>query len=126
MIKKTESTLETGLEHRVEHTVSAEMSPPHLRGVLATWRLIGLIEDACLDASTPHLPPQQTTVGTRVEISHVGVGRLGERVEVRVTLQKITGGRLLTFAVEARGPAGVIGSGTHQRLVVEKARFEHG
>ena len=41
----------------------------------------------------------------------------------RVRLVKITKQRLLSFDVDVEAPAGVIGTGTHQRLVVERSRF---
>jgi fluoroacetyl-CoA thioesterase len=113
--------LHPGLTHDVHYLVTREMSPPHIDGILATFRLIGLIEDTCLAAVQPLLDEGRTTVGTRVDVTHVGTARTGEHVAVRIRLETVTQGRLLTFAVQVEAPAGVISTGTHQRLVVDRA-----
>jgi fluoroacetyl-CoA thioesterase len=99
------------------------MSPPHIDGILATSRMIGLIEDTCLAAVSPLLEDGQTTVGTRVNVTHVGTAFAGEEVAINVRLVKVTQRRLLSFAVEVVARSGVISTGTHQRLVVDRARF---
>jgi fluoroacetyl-CoA thioesterase len=113
--------LNAGLTHAATYTVTREMSPPHLDGILATFRMIGLIEDTCLAAMHPLLEDAQTTVGTRVDVTHVGTARAGEDVTVRIQLTKVTQQRLLSFEVRVEAPAGVISTGTHQRLVVDRA-----
>jgi fluoroacetyl-CoA thioesterase len=115
--------LAAGLTHQATYSVTREMSPPHIDGILATSRMIGLIEDTCLTAVTPLLEDGQTTVGTRVDVTHVGTALAGEQVTITVRLEKVTQQRLLSFVVNVDAPAGVIGTGTHQRLVVERARF---
>lgn len=112
-----------GLHRTAIYAVTADMSPPHLEGVLSTPRLVGFVEDTCLDALEPHLAPGTTSVGTEIHLHHVGSARAGEEVEVDVHLVKVTGKRLLRFTVEARGPEGVVGSGSHQRLIVDHSRF---
>ena len=115
--------LNPGVTHRATYVVTREMSPPHIDGILATSRMIGLIEDTCLTAVAPLLEDGQTTVGTRVNVTHVGAAVAGEQVTISVRLVKVTQQRLLTFEVDVEASTGVIGTGTHQRLVVEKTRF---
>lgn len=115
--------LAAGLSHEAVHVVTPEMSPPHLEGILATSRMIGLMEDTCLAAVQPHLDAGQTTVGTRVDVTHVGVAWAGEEVRIRVRLTRITQRRLLNFEIEIEAPAGIISTGTHQRLVVDRSRL---
>jgi fluoroacetyl-CoA thioesterase len=86
--------------------------------------MIALMEDTCLEAVQPLLPDGQTTVGTRVEVSHVGTARAGEEITVRIRLEKITQRRLLTFEVEVEAPDGVISTGSHQRLVIDRSKLE--
>ena len=112
-----------GLTREATYRVTPDMRPPHVEGILATSRMIGLIEDTCLDAVQPLLTDGQTTVGTHVDVTHVGTARAGEEVTVRIRLTKVTQRRLLRFAVEVAAPAGVISTGTHQRLVVERSRL---
>jgi len=99
------------------------MSPPHVAGILATSRMIALVEDTCLEAIQPLLDTGETTVGTRVDVTHVGTAREGEEVTVTIRLERVTQHRLLSFRTEVEAPAGVISTGTHQRMVVERARL---
>jgi fluoroacetyl-CoA thioesterase len=115
-----------GLTRRATYPVTPDMSPPHIAGILATSRMIALAEDTCLDAIQPLLDAGETTVGTRVEVSHVGTARAGEEVTVTVRLERVTRRRLLSFELEVEAPAGVISTGSHQRLVVERAKLEGG
>ena len=115
--------LSPGLTHVATYPVTPEMRPPHLEGILATSRMIGLMEDTCLAAVQPFLDDGQTTVGTHVDVSHVGSARTGEEITVRIRLTKVTQRRLLSFDVEVSAPEGVISTGTHQRLIVDRSRF---
>lgn len=114
--------LSPGLTHVATYRVTPDMRPPHIEGILATSRMIALMEDTCLAAVQPFLEEGQTTVGTRVEVSHVGMARTGEEVTVTIRLEKVTQRRLLTFEVEMTAPAGVVGMGSHQRLIVDRSR----
>ena len=115
--------LHAGLTHEATYTVTPDMRPPHVEGILSTSRMISLMEDTCLAAVQPLLDEGQITVGTHVDVSHVGTARAGEEITVRIRLTKVTQRRLLSFEVEVEAPAGIISTGTHQRLVVERSRF---
>jgi fluoroacetyl-CoA thioesterase len=115
--------LSAGLTREATFRVTPDMRPPHVDGILSTSRMIGLIEDTCLDLVQPLLDEGQTTVGTRVDVTHVGTAWTGEEVKIRVRLAKVTQRRLLTFEVEVEAPGGKISTGTHQRLVLERSRF---
>lgn len=112
-----------GLRLEATYTVTPDMRPPHIEGILSTSRMIALMEDTCLAAVQPLLEEGQTTVGTRVDVSHVGTARAGEEVTVRIRLERVTQRRLLSFEVEVEAPDGVISTGTHQRLVVDRSRL---
>jgi fluoroacetyl-CoA thioesterase len=116
-------TLAPGIEHEAAFTVTRDMSPPHLPVVvLATPRMIGLIENTCLDSVVPHLDEGETTVGTHVCVSHTGAAREGEEVVVKTRLAKVER-RRLTFEIEVHAPVGRISDGTHKRAVIDTARF---
>jgi fluoroacetyl-CoA thioesterase len=115
--------LRVGLTHEATYTVTPDMRPPHVEGILATSRMIGLMEDTCLAAVQPLLDDGQITVGTHVDVSHVGTARAGEEITVRIRLTKVTQRRLLSSDIEIEAPAGLISTGTHQRLVVERTRL---
>jgi fluoroacetyl-CoA thioesterase len=115
--------LSAGLSREATYKVTPDMTPPHLDDVLATSRMISLVEDTCLAAAQPFLAAGQTTVGTHVNVSHVGTARPGDEVTVRVRLDRVTQRRLLSFAVEVAAPGGIISTGSHQRLVIERSRL---
>jgi fluoroacetyl-CoA thioesterase len=91
--------------------------------VLATPRLLALAEAATVAIAAPRLPPGQTSVGVAVELAHRRPSPVGAQVLVEAELTEIDGTRL-TFAVTARAGGGsLIGMGTVQRAVVDRARF---
>src|SRR2546425_10210724 len=79
------------------------MTPRHLRGdpirVLATPEMVRLIEQTAIQAVQPLLKPDQTTVGTRVDVAHLAATPEGMTVTVTVELTAVDR-RRLTFRVE--------------------------
>jgi predicted thioesterase len=119
-------SLAVGLEHSVAYEVTPDMAPPHLPvQVLSTPAMILLVERTCLAAAQEHLDATETTVGTHVCVSHTGAVAVGESVTVHCMLKE-RDRRRLTFDVDVTGPAGSISSGTHDRFVVDAARFASG
>src|SRR5215212_916431 len=104
----TVDRLQAGLPHHASYEVTRDMRPPHIDGILSTSRMIGLIENTCLAAIGPFIETVQTTVGTRVDITHVAAARTGETIRISVSLMKVTRGRLLSFDVTVNARAGVI------------------
>jgi fluoroacetyl-CoA thioesterase len=117
-------SLQPGITNETRHTVTAEMSAPHLpRKVLSTPTMIGLIEGTCLLATKEHLDEGETTVGTHVCVSHQAGAAEGEEVVIRCRLTNVNK-RRLTFDVEVDGPTGTrISVGTHERAVVSLDRM---
>ena len=90
--------------------------------VFATAFMVGLLERTCAEALTPYLTPEQATVGTHVNVSHCAATPLGMQVTARAELTDVDG-RLLRFHVRADDAAGLIGEGTHQRMLIDRKRF---
>ncbi|MGQ9512938.1 thioesterase family protein [Thermodesulfitimonas sp.] len=90
--------------------------------VLATPRLLAVMEAAAVAALAGALEEGQTSVGTRVELEHVAATPVGMEVTATAELVGIEGRRLV-FVVEARDAVEVIGRGTHERFIVDEARF---
>lgn len=123
MIPRMNQTLVVGLTNEARHTVTKEMSAPHLpRVVLATPTMISYIEGTCLMATRDHLEAGETTVGTHVCVSHQAAVGEGEEFVIRCRLASIEG-RRLNFDVEVDGPRGPVSRGTHQRAVVNLERM---
>ncbi|TDE56099.1 thioesterase [Nonomuraea mesophila] len=90
--------------------------------VLATPRLLALAEAVTVRAIERHLEPGQTSVGTRVELEHLAASPLGTHVQLGVELTEVDGRRLV-FAFEAHDRHSVVGKGTIERVLVDRARF---
>jgi fluoroacetyl-CoA thioesterase len=117
------NTMTVGIANETRHTVTKEMSAPHLPvTVLSTPNMIGLTEGCCLAAAADHLDEGETTVGTHVCVSHDAALAEGEEFVIRCRLASIEK-RRLTFDIEVDGPRGPVSRGTHQRAVVSLARM---
>src|SRR5262245_57604060 len=67
--------------------------------VLATPRLVALLELAAIRAVEAHLPPSSGTVGTRIDVRHLAATPVGMRATIRATLREVDGRRLV-FVIE--------------------------
>jgi fluoroacetyl-CoA thioesterase len=115
--------LHPGITNESRHTVTKDMSAPHLpRVVLATPTMVGLIEGTCLMATKPYLDDNETTVGTHVCVSHQAAALEGEEIVIRCRLTDVTK-RRLTFDVSVDTANARISEGTHQRAVVSLDRM---
>jgi fluoroacetyl-CoA thioesterase len=91
--------------------------------VLATGYMVGLMEWACIEALRPHLDwPREQSLGTHVNFSHLAATPPGLTVTVDVRLDKVEG-RKLSFSVAAHDGVDKITEGTHERVVIDSARF---
>lgn len=90
--------------------------------VLATPRLVALCEQAACIAIAGRLKPGETTVGGRIEFTHVAPTRVGSVVRAEATLDR-TDGRRLVFTVSASDGCGLVGAGRITRVVVERRQF---
>src|SRR5688572_15436299 len=121
------SSLHTGLTGTAEIVVGTRDTAPHVGSgkvkVLATPVMVGLMEEAALNAVEGLLPPGHQTVGTRLDITHVAATPVGLRVTAGAELLRIDGRRLF-FRVWADDESERIGEGTHERIVVDVSRFD--
>ena len=126
-------TLRAGLTHQFRFTIPATKTVPHLYPesamfqempqVLATGFMVGLMEWACIEALRPHLDwPREQSLGTMVNFTHLAATPPGLTVTVDVRLDSIDGSRL-TFFLAADDGLDKIAEGTHQRFVIDAARF---
>ncbi len=90
--------------------------------VLSTPWMIALMEMASRDLVQQCLPPEYTTVGTRVNVSHLAPVPVGAQVTVNSRLVEARD-RKLVFEVEVVSGDVTIGSGTHERAVVNTEKF---
>ena len=90
--------------------------------VFATPAMIALIEETCWRSVAGSLDEGSGTVGTRLDISHVSATPAGMKVWCESELVQREG-RRLEFNVEVYDEAGLVGKGTHERFIIDNARF---
>jgi predicted thioesterase len=121
------SNLKPGLRGSAELVVGVEHTAPSIGSglvpVLGTPVMINLLEAAALAAAERLLPPGHQSLGIHLDVRHFAATPVGMRVQATAELIGVEG-RTLTFRVEARDAKEPIGDGTHQRVVVNVARFD--
>ena len=91
--------------------------------VFATGFMVGFLEWACIDALKTHLDwPDEQSLGTHINVSHTAATPPGLLVTARVKLVEVDGRRLV-FRVEADDGVDIIATGTHERFVIDRDRF---
>jgi fluoroacetyl-CoA thioesterase len=85
--------------------------------------MVRLMERAAVNGLAPYLAPGQQSVGTMVNVKHLAATPLGATVTARAELLSVDGRRLL-FKVSAHDGTDVIGEGTHERALIDLAKFE--
>lgn len=85
--------------------------------VYSTPNLLYDIEMACRDLLLAHIEPGKDSVGTRVELDHVGATLLGMWVDISVTLSSVNGNAVV-FDFTARDALEEVARGKHSRFVV--------
>ncbi|MDA8061376.1 MAG: thioesterase [Actinomycetota bacterium] len=90
--------------------------------VLATPRVVALCEEATVAALDGALEHGRTSVGARVELTHLTAVGTGSRVRAVATLER-TEGRRLVFSVSVTDSFGLVAVGKVTRVVVDKEHF---
>lgn len=120
--------LELGLVNEIQMTVEesdtarfsgGDQLPP----VFATPRMISYMERTAHQAVLKYLNEGQTTVGTLVNVRHLGATPVGMQVRFRAELVEIDR-RRLRFKVEAWDAVEKIGEGEHERFIIDRDRFD--
>src|SRR5579859_7062421 len=116
-----------GLSGTAEIVVGPEHTAPFVGSgriaVLATPVMINLIEAAALAAVEHLLPAGHQSLGIHLDVRHFAATPVGMGARAAAKLTGIDD-RTLTFRVDAHDDKEAIGGGTHQRVVVNVARFD--
>jgi len=116
-----------GLTGEATAEVVPELTARHLGSgtvsVFATPEMVRLMERAAVNALKPHLATGQQSVGTLVNVRHLAATPVGATVTAKAELTAVDG-RRLTFNVTAHDGTDLIGEGTHERALMDLARFE--
>ena len=108
--------------------------------VFATPYMIALMENAACNAIADGLEEGQSSVGTKLDVSHDAATPVGMHVTARAELVEVDrrrlvfrvtaegdsvseNGKMIDFAVRAWDDAGPIGQGTHERFLIMADKF---
>ena len=112
-------------------TFTLRVQPEHLANrfkdsilpqVLATPVMILAMENAALNAIRRFLDADESAVGTAVDVRHFAATPVGRDVTATAEVVKVDGKRI-GFKVSASDGTEEIGSGTHQRIVIDLRSF---
>lgn len=110
------------LSEKVAHENTAETWGSGSLPVYATPAMMLLVEKAAVALLSDKLEEGLTTVGTKLNISHVSATPIGGTITCRCTLTEIDRKRL-EFHVEITDEKGRVGIGAHERFIVQTEPF---
>ncbi|HTC78623.1 MAG TPA: thioesterase family protein [Terriglobales bacterium] len=90
--------------------------------VLSTPHMIGFMEMTSRNAVMPLLEQGHDTVGTHVNVAHLAAAPMGMAVTFTAEVTGVNG-RRIEFRVEAWDEKEKIGEGTHERAIINVAKF---
>jgi len=90
--------------------------------VLSTPHMIGLMEWTCRNTVQPLLDAGYDTVGTHVNVAHLAAAPIGMIVTFSAEVIAVND-RRVQFRVEAWDEKEKIGEGTHERTIINVAKF---
>ena len=115
-----------GMKFRVEDVVVQENTAVSAGSgtlpVFATPFMCALMEKAAWMAIAPALEEGDSSVGTKLSISHLSASPVGLKVWAESEVTAVDGKRI-EFKVTAGDEKGLIGEGTHERFIVTNDRF---
>ncbi len=115
-----------GLKGRAEELVTekntAQAACSGALPVYGTPFLCALMEKAAWSSIAPYLAEGESTVGSRLEVSHLSATPVGMTVRAESEVTAVEG-RKLTLKVSAYDGKGLVGEGTHERFIVSNERF---
>ena len=112
-------------------TDTLQVTPTHLASqfkdatlppVFATPMMVRAMENAALNAIRDYLDPGESAVGTLVNVRHLAATPVGHQVTADAEVTKVDG-RRIEFKVSAHDEIEEIGTGTHERMVVDLTRL---
>ncbi len=122
-----ETKLHSGVSGCAELVVGEEHTAPRVGSgkvhVLATPVMINLIEAAALAAVEQLLPEGYQSLGTVLNVRHIAATPVGMRLRASAQVLGVEG-RTIRFRVDAHDEKELVGDGTHERVVVNVAKFD--
>lgn len=119
--------LEVGIQGQqsavVNESTTARVMGSGSLDVYATPAMIALIEKTAMLSVAPELEVGQGTVGTDLKVQHLASTPVGMTVTAKTELIEVDRRRLV-FSAEVYDEVGLVGKGTHERFVIDEAKFQ--
>ncbi len=90
--------------------------------VYATPAMVALMENAAMNAVASLLSEEESTVGIKIETSHLKASKIGEQITATAILMSQEG-RKLSFEIEAKSGESIIGVAKHERFIINVEKF---
>ena len=91
--------------------------------VLATPKMIALMEKSAADLVEKLLPEEFTSVGISLNVQHTAPTPINMKFFAQAEIIAVDG-RKIIFEVSANDERGEIGRGTHERFIVDRKKFQ--
>ncbi len=118
--------MEIGGKFKVEITVEEKDTAMALGSgtlaVLATPRMIALMEESAYKCIEKYLENGQSSVGTYLDVKHLAATPVGMKAYAESEIIEVDGRRVV-FSVKAYDEKGIIGEGKHERFIVFSEKF---
>ena len=117
-----------GSSCQLEQTVTEELTAARIGSgslpVFGTPFMAAMMENAAMTLLQNFLADDQSSVGTRLDITHDAPTPVGMTVRAEATITAVSeNGKMVDFTVKAWDEKGPIGQGTHTRAIINAERF---
>ena len=118
--------IEIGIQGHAETLVEKEDTAQAVGSgellVYATPCMAALMEGAACESIAPFLAGDESSVDTRMELTHSSATPVGMQVRAESVVTAVDG-RKVTFEITAYDEAGEIGRAVHERFIIKTERF---
>ena len=115
-----------GAKGRVDGVVTDQLTAAAIGSgsveVFATPYMVAALENAACEALRPYYGEGENSVGTKLEISHDAATPVGMKYWAEAEVTEVDRRRIV-LKVTAYDETGVIGSGTHERFIIQMEKF---
>lgn len=110
------------LSYEVQENATAQQVGSGDLPVLSTPALLAMMENCAKELLNQQLTEQETSVGSLVELKHLGPSPIGAKINVSAVITQ-QNGKKVTFEIEAYDNQNRIGQASHTRVIVNNEQF---
>lgn len=118
--------INNGISYTVNSTVTKEKLASSVGSgtddVFSTPMMIAMMENSAMLCIKDYLDDNETSVGTEINCKHLSASPLGIKINCTAKVTAVDG-RKIDFEILANDEAGLIGTATHSRFILDKEKF---